>query len=161
MATSSRPAWRTSTFTDNGASCVEVAPGPGAVRVRDTKDRGRGPELVLHPDAFAALCAAATGHPATGHPATGHPATGHPATGHPATGHPATGHPAAGHPAAGHPAAGDLTVTPGERVTRHDGRTVTTHWHVSAAGVTLHYTDAEWCAFAAGVRAGEFAFEPA
>jgi len=136
MATSSRPAWRTSTFTDNGASCVEVAPGPGAVRVRDTKDRGRGPELVLHPDAFAALCAAATGHPATGHLATGHPATGH-------------------------PAAGDLTVTPGERVTRHDGRTVTTHWHVSAAGVTLHYTDAEWCAFAAGVRAGEFAFEPA
>lgn len=121
MATSSRPAWRTSTFTDNGASCVEVAPGAGAVRVRDTKDRGRGPELVLHPDAFTALCAAATGHPV--------------------------------------PA--DLTVTPGERVTRHDGRAVTTHWHVTAAGVTLHYTDAEWRAFAAGVRAGEFAFEPA
>ena len=127
MATSSRPAWRTSTFTDNGQSCVEVAPGPGAVRVRDTKDHGRGPELVLHPDTFAALCALAASGAAT----------------------------------TGHPAPGDLTITRDERVTRHDGRPVTTHWHVTAAGAGLHYTDAEWSAFAAGVRAGEFAFAPA
>lgn len=121
MATSSRPAWRTSTFSDNGGTCVEVAPEPGAVRVRDTKDHGRGPELVLPPDTFAALCAAATGHPAPG----------------------------------------DLTITRDERTTEHDGRPVTTHWHVTASGTTLHYTDAEWRAFTAGVRAGEFAFTPA
>lgn len=100
---------------------MEVAPESGAVRVRDTKDHGRGPELVLHPDVFAALCAAATDHRA--------------------------------------PAG--LAVVSGERATRHDGRSITTHRHVTAAGTTLHYTDAEWRAFAAGVRAGEFAFTSA
>ncbi len=34
--------WRTSSFSgDNGGSCVEVAPTPGGVAVRDTKDRAR------------------------------------------------------------------------------------------------------------------------
>ena len=121
MATSSRPAWRTSTFTDNGASCVEVAPESGVVRVRDTKDRDCGPELVLHPDTFAALCAAAMGAPA--------------------------------------PAG--VTITRDERVTTHDTGSVTTRWHLTVAATTLHFTDAEWSAFAAGVRAGEFAFAPA
>jgi Domain of unknown function (DUF397) len=38
--------WRTSTFSgENGNSCVEVAPVPAGVAVRDTKDRGRPPHL--------------------------------------------------------------------------------------------------------------------
>jgi Domain of unknown function (DUF397) len=38
--------WRTSSFSaDNGASCVEVAPTPTGVAVRDTKDRSRAPHL--------------------------------------------------------------------------------------------------------------------
>ena len=121
MAPSSRPAWRTSTFSGNGQSCVEVAPEPGAVRVRDTKDHGRGPELVLHPDTFAALCVAATGGSAPD----------------------------------------GLTIVRDERVTRHDGRTVTTRWHLTAACGALHFTDAEWHTFAAGVHAGEFRFAAA
>jgi Domain of unknown function (DUF397) len=37
-------AWRTSSFSgDNGNSCVEVAPPPGGLAVRDTKDRARAP----------------------------------------------------------------------------------------------------------------------
>lgn len=120
MATSSRPAWRTSTFTDNGQSCVEVAPEAGAVRVRDTKDRGAGPELVLPHDAFAALCTAAVERRSATEP----------------------------------------LVVRAERTTRHAGRAVVTHWHVGSDADALHYTDAEWRAFAAGVRAGEFAFAP-
>ncbi len=118
MPTTPRLEWRTSSFTDNGQSCVEVAPQAGAVHVRDTKDHGHGPELVLTPDAFAALCAAATGAP-------------------------------------------DPMVRDEPRRTVHDGRAVATRWHVTAGRVTLHYTDAEWTAFAAGVRAGEFTFVPA
>jgi hypothetical protein len=39
--------WRTSSFSgENGASCVEVAPTPAGVAVRDTKDRAR--PLHLH-----------------------------------------------------------------------------------------------------------------
>ncbi len=38
--------WRTSSFSaDNGGSCVEVAPTPNSVAVRDTKDRARTPHL--------------------------------------------------------------------------------------------------------------------
>ena len=38
--------WRTSSFSaDNGGSCVEVAPLPTGVAVRDTKDRVRTPHL--------------------------------------------------------------------------------------------------------------------
>jgi hypothetical protein len=38
--------WRTSSFSgENGASCVEVAPAPTGVAVRDTKDRSRAPHL--------------------------------------------------------------------------------------------------------------------
>jgi len=40
----SEPQWRTSSFSGgSGASCVEVAFLPGAVAVRDTKDRTRPP----------------------------------------------------------------------------------------------------------------------
>lgn len=38
--------WRTSSFSGvNGNSCVEVAPTPTGVAVRDTKDRSRAPHL--------------------------------------------------------------------------------------------------------------------
>jgi uncharacterized protein DUF397 len=38
--------WRTSSFSGvNGNSCVEVAPTPAGVAVRDTKDRSRAPHL--------------------------------------------------------------------------------------------------------------------
>ena len=38
--------WRTSTFSGvNGNSCVEVAPLPAGVAVRDTKDRARAPHM--------------------------------------------------------------------------------------------------------------------
>ncbi len=56
-------------------------------------------------------------------------------------------------------AAGPLVDT-GTRVTAHAGGAVTTQWHVTHAGRTLHFTDGQWTAFAAGVRAGEFSFAP-
>lgn len=34
--------WRKSSYSGGQGSCVEVAPAPGMVGVRDTKDRGRG-----------------------------------------------------------------------------------------------------------------------
>ena len=38
--------WHTSSFSgENGGSCVEVAPTPTGVAVRDTKDRTRAPHL--------------------------------------------------------------------------------------------------------------------
>jgi hypothetical protein len=38
--------WRISSFSGvNGNSCVEVAPIPTGVAVRDTKDRARAPHL--------------------------------------------------------------------------------------------------------------------
>lgn len=43
----SRAAWRTSTYSNNGGSCVQVAHGaPGLVAVRDSKDPG-GPKLAF------------------------------------------------------------------------------------------------------------------
>jgi len=43
----SRAEWRTSSYTNNGGACVEVADNlPGVVAVRDSKDRN-GPVLVL------------------------------------------------------------------------------------------------------------------
>lgn len=64
MATADHPAWRTSSFTDNGGSCVEVAPGDRVVRVRDTKDRGLGPVLLLDHAGWTELRnAAAHGRP--------------------------------------------------------------------------------------------------
>jgi hypothetical protein len=44
--------WRTSTYTANGGdTCVEVARFPGAIAVRDSKDR-EGPRLRLSPAAW-------------------------------------------------------------------------------------------------------------
>jgi len=36
------PAWRTSSYSSNGESCVEVAPTAGGAAVRDTKHRAGG-----------------------------------------------------------------------------------------------------------------------
>jgi hypothetical protein len=50
--------WRTSSFSGNsGAGCVEVAFLPGAVGVRDTKDRTRTPHHYA-PDRWAEFLAA-------------------------------------------------------------------------------------------------------
>ena len=38
-------AWRKSSYSGNGANCIETASVPGAVLIRDTKDHGRGPVL--------------------------------------------------------------------------------------------------------------------
>ena len=39
------PAWRKSSYSANGANCVQAGGAPGLVLVRDTKDTGRGPVL--------------------------------------------------------------------------------------------------------------------
>jgi hypothetical protein len=46
-----RLAWRTSSFSGggNGSGCVEVAPLPTGIAVRDTKDRSRAPHLYSRP----------------------------------------------------------------------------------------------------------------
>lgn len=55
-----RLAWRKSTFSgdqENGNGCVEVAPMPTGIAVRDTKDRSLAPHLYSGP-AWSALLAA-------------------------------------------------------------------------------------------------------
>lgn len=45
----SRAVWRTSSFSNNGGACVEVADNqPGIVAIRDSKDRN-GPILLITP----------------------------------------------------------------------------------------------------------------
>ena len=48
--------WRKSTYSDNGANCIETAAGfiPGSVPVRDSKDPS-GPALVFGVEAFSAF----------------------------------------------------------------------------------------------------------
>ncbi|MEU6340486.1 DUF397 domain-containing protein [Streptomyces sp. NPDC046977] len=58
--------WFTSSYSnDDGGDCVEVAFGPGAVLVRDSKDRA-GARLVFGPDAWRAFVAFALAHDADG-----------------------------------------------------------------------------------------------
>ena len=53
----SRAAWRKSTYSNNGGSCVEVALGArDLVAVRDSKDPD-GPELAFTPHAWRAFAA--------------------------------------------------------------------------------------------------------
>jgi Domain of unknown function (DUF397) len=61
----SRAVWRTSNYTNNGGACVEVADNqPGAIAVRDSKDR-RGPILAFsHEDWRAFVRAIKDGQPA-------------------------------------------------------------------------------------------------
>ncbi|MHC1558381.1 DUF397 domain-containing protein [Actinomycetospora sp. C-140] len=47
--------WRTSSFSSNGASCVEVLEADGAAYLRDTKEDGGGPVLHLDGDAWSAF----------------------------------------------------------------------------------------------------------
>lgn len=43
----SRAIWRTSSYSNNGGACVEIADNlPGIVAIRDSKDRS-GPSLVV------------------------------------------------------------------------------------------------------------------
>jgi hypothetical protein len=53
--------WFTSSHSsDQGGNCVEIALAPGAVHVRDSKDR-QGPQLAFAPDEWAAFVSFATG----------------------------------------------------------------------------------------------------
>ena len=48
----SRAAWRKSTYSNNGGSCIEVArAAPDIVAVRDSKDP-HGPKLTFSPDVW-------------------------------------------------------------------------------------------------------------
>ncbi|MGH3781084.1 MAG: DUF397 domain-containing protein [Pseudonocardiaceae bacterium] len=46
--------WHTSSYSSNGGACVEVAPKPDAVLVRDSKDR-TGPALTVPTTAWHAF----------------------------------------------------------------------------------------------------------
>jgi hypothetical protein len=52
------------------------------------------------------------------------------------------------------------TVTAAEAITRHRGMPAATRWHVSStrSAVPLHFTGAEWNAFLAAARDGQFDF---
>ncbi|WP_436737538.1 DUF397 domain-containing protein [Streptomyces sp. BBFR102] len=58
MTTTASPRWFTSSYSNNGGNCVEVAANlaasQGVVPVRDSKDRG-GPVLAVPVAAFAAF----------------------------------------------------------------------------------------------------------
>ena len=58
MTTTNSPRWFTSSYSDNGGACVEVAanlaPTHGIVPVRDSKDRS-GPALTFTTEAWTAF----------------------------------------------------------------------------------------------------------
>jgi Domain of unknown function (DUF397) len=54
------PRWRKASYSGNGANCVEAGSVPGAVLVRDTKDRQRGPVLRFSPAAWRRFTTAQT-----------------------------------------------------------------------------------------------------
>jgi len=59
ITTSTRPAWRKSSYSAYNGNCVEVAGlGNGLVAVRDTKDARRGPTLVFGPEAWGSFLSA-------------------------------------------------------------------------------------------------------
>jgi 3-mercaptopyruvate sulfurtransferase SseA len=47
------PRWRKASYSGEGANCVEAGHVPGAVLIRDTKDRERGPVLRVSPEAWS------------------------------------------------------------------------------------------------------------
>ena len=59
-ADTSRAAWRTSAYSNNGGNCVEVASASGIVAVRDTKDRA-GAVLTFGPRAWVRFAATVKG----------------------------------------------------------------------------------------------------
>jgi hypothetical protein len=59
-----RLAWRKSTFSgdqDNGEGCLEVAPVPAGIAVRDTKDRSLAPHVYAGSTWTALLAAVRAG----------------------------------------------------------------------------------------------------
>jgi hypothetical protein len=48
-------AWRKSSYSGNGANCVEAGSAPGAVLVRDTTQNGTGPVLRVAPTDWVRL----------------------------------------------------------------------------------------------------------
>jgi hypothetical protein len=48
-------AWRKSSYSGNGANCVEAGSAPGAVLVRDTTKNGTGPVLRVAPTDWVRL----------------------------------------------------------------------------------------------------------
>ncbi|WP_405662704.1 DUF397 domain-containing protein [Streptomyces sp. RK9] len=53
MSTTPEPAWFKSSYSSGSSGdCVEVAPGPAVVHIRDSKNR-QGPQLALEPAAWA------------------------------------------------------------------------------------------------------------
>lgn len=54
-------AWRTSSYTENGDNCVEVAPGEAGVLLRDTKDHGAGPVIAFTAAQWSTFLAEAAG----------------------------------------------------------------------------------------------------
>ena len=52
------PRWRKASYSANGgADCVETGGVPGAVLIRDTKDRAHGLVLRVNPEAWRAFTA--------------------------------------------------------------------------------------------------------
>jgi hypothetical protein len=51
--------WRTSSYSANGSACVEVAPAPAGVLVRDSKDP-EGPTLAVPTTAWRTFLATVT-----------------------------------------------------------------------------------------------------
>jgi hypothetical protein len=56
MIANQSPVWRKSSYSANGANCVEVANLPGVIAVRDSKDV-TGPELTFTGQAWSAFVA--------------------------------------------------------------------------------------------------------
>ncbi|WP_181802434.1 DUF397 domain-containing protein [Streptomyces shenzhenensis] len=44
--------WQKSTYSEEASSCVEIAPTPTTIRIRDSK-HASGPHLTLRPTAWA------------------------------------------------------------------------------------------------------------
>lgn len=56
------PGWRKASYSGNGgADCVETRSVPGAVLIRDTKNRGRGPVLRVSPETWRLFTAGIKG----------------------------------------------------------------------------------------------------
>ncbi|MEV6481010.1 DUF397 domain-containing protein [Streptomyces sp. NPDC051576] len=46
------PTWQKSTYSEQGSACVEIAPTPTGIHIRDSKNP-TGPHLTLRPTAWA------------------------------------------------------------------------------------------------------------
>lgn len=55
MTDAGYPTWRKSSYSSGTGNCVEVAVADASVRVRDSKQRGRGPVLEFSPAEWAAF----------------------------------------------------------------------------------------------------------